>query len=366
MAGWSQSGNNLTTTDNVGIGTTSPQSTLHANGVLTISQGTGGDSRAVFGAGPDGTSLISSRVVPPGGPGPHSNVFTNGSALGFWTFPTVSKIQQIGTPAAAPVQRVAIDETGNVGVGTPTPLVSLDVRGQASFQGALSLNHAGVAGIGSPGDKRAAITFGTVDTSTAFFLGPYDGNAPKASAVLALYSYQFGNFIQFWAPNGNVGIGTVEPASKLHVVGDVTVTGDVLLTGADCAEQFDVSASETLEAGTVVVIDTDGSLRQSSEPYDGKVAGVVSGAGAYRHALVLDQRPSDEGRVPVALIGKVYCKVDATHSPIKVGDLLTTSSTPGHAMKATDPAKAFGAVIGKALAALSTGVGLIPILIALQ
>ena len=53
-------------------------------------------------------------------------------------------------------------------------------------------------------------------------------------------------------------------------------------------------------------------------------------------------------------------------APIEVGDLLTTSATPGHAMKATDPLKAFGAVIGKALRPLDSGQGLIPVLIALQ
>jgi hypothetical protein len=53
-------------------------------------------------------------------------------------------------------------------------------------------------------------------------------------------------------------------------------------------------------------------------------------------------------------------------APIEVGDLLTTSPTPGHAMKATDPVRAFGAVIGKALRALGDGQGLIPILVALQ
>ncbi len=65
-------------------------------------------------------------------------------------------------------------------------------------------------------------------------------------------------------------------------------------------------------------------------------------------------------------MGKVCCKVDAQYSPIEVGDLLTTSPTSGHAMKATDPLKAFGSVIGKALRPLTAGQGMIPILIALQ
>ena len=66
------------------------------------------------------------------------------------------------------------------------------------------------------------------------------------------------------------------------------------------------------------------------------------------------------------MVGKVHCKVDAQYSPIEVGDLLTTSPTLGHAMKASDPLKAFGAVLGKALRPLKEGQGLVPILVALQ
>jgi len=66
------------------------------------------------------------------------------------------------------------------------------------------------------------------------------------------------------------------------------------------------------------------------------------------------------------LVGKVFCKVVADGGAIAVGDLLTTSGTPGHAMKAADPARAFGAVIGKALAPLPHGRGLLPILVSLQ
>jgi hypothetical protein len=66
------------------------------------------------------------------------------------------------------------------------------------------------------------------------------------------------------------------------------------------------------------------------------------------------------------MLGKVFCKVDATQGPIGVGDLLTTSSVVGHAMRADDHARSFGAVIGKALRPLQEGLGLIPILVALQ
>ena len=148
--------------------------------------------------------------------------------------------------------------------------------------------------------------------------------------------------------------------------GNVVVTKDIFLTNADCAEDFDISNSATVEPGTVMVINQEGELQESQKAYDKKVAGIVSGAGTCRPAIVLDKHESPNTRMPIALVGKVYCKVDAGYSPIEVGDLLTTSPTPGHAMKAEDPAKAFGSVIGKALHSLGEGVGLIPVLVALQ
>jgi hypothetical protein len=93
---------------------------------------------------------------------------------------------------------------------------------------------------------------------------------------------------------------------------------------------------------------------------------VISGAGAYRPGMILDRREAGGPRVPVALMGKVFCKVDAGFAPISVGDLLTTSPTIGAAMKATDRTRTFGAVIGKALAPHADGLGLIPMLVTLR
>jgi hypothetical protein len=148
--------------------------------------------------------------------------------------------------------------------------------------------------------------------------------------------------------------------------GDVEVTGDIRLANADCAEEFDVVDGDDAEPGTVMVLTDEGTLRRSDQPHDKRVAGVISGAGEYKPGLILDKRQTAHARQPVALLGKVYCKVDAQYAAVQVGDLLTTSATPGHAMKAGDPLLAFGAVIGKALRPLAAGQGLIPILIALQ
>lgn len=164
------------------------------------------------------------------------------------------------------------------------------------------------------------------------------------------------------SPNGVGVYGKGKLAGVFE--GDVEVKGDIRFLQADCAEDFDIA--EIVDPGTVMVLGDEGALRQSRQAYDKRVAGVISGAGSYKPGIILDKQESETNRLPVGLLGKVYCKVDAQTAPIEIGDLLTTSSTPGHAMKASDPLKAFGSVIGKALRPLREGTGLIPILIALQ
>jgi hypothetical protein len=169
---------------------------------------------------------------------------------------------------------------------------------------------------------------------------------------------------------GTSGIGIFAKGSRVaaRFEGDVEVAkgGDIRLENGDCAEDFDIADPHSAESGTVMVVSEEGALRESRQAYDKRVAGVISGAGSYRPAIVLDKQQSESNRQPVALLGKVYCKVDAQYGAVEVGDLLTTSTTPGYAMRTEDPLKAFGAVIGKALRPLKEGRGLIPILIALQ
>lgn len=165
---------------------------------------------------------------------------------------------------------------------------------------------------------------------------------------------------------GNVAVTGELTALDITVTGNVTAT-DVLLSGKDCAEEFDMVDSRLLEPGTVVVVNDEGSISESSEPYNKRVVGVISGAGTYRPAVILGYSGSSGGgRARVALMGRVYCKVDASYSPIDVGDMLTTSPTSGCAMKASDPSMAFGTVVGKALASVRNGRDLIPILVILQ
>jgi hypothetical protein len=194
------------------------------------------------------------------------------------------------------------------------------------------------------------------------------GQSQSSSGVTA-YSTS-GSGVSATSQSGAGIQATGSPAGQFE--GDVQITGrltgvqDIVLTGADFAEEFDLIGTVDAEPGTVMVLDGEGGVKPSCLAYDRRVAGIISGAGEYRPGIILDRRDSTRPRGALALVGKVFCKVDADYAPIDIGDMLTTSPTCGHAMKAVDPAQSFGAVVGKALRPISQGEGLIPVLVALQ
>lgn len=218
---------------------------------------------------------------------------------------------------------------------------------------------------------------------------------------------------------GRVGIGTVNPASQLHVQGggDASLagggnivsgtttglnivmddneiiarsngaatplylnqgSGNVIVPvlqitgGSDVAEPYDVAATDGVEAmpGMVVAIDPNnvGTMRVVNKAYDRTVAGIISGANGIKPGLTLTQTGSiADGDMPVASIGRVWCWCDAdAGGGIEAGDMLTTSATAGHAMKVNDHAKSQGATLGKAMSSLKSGKGLVLVLVSLQ
>lgn len=256
--------------------------------------------------------------------------------------------------------------TGRAIVGAVTAGGGTGVWGEAT-NGAGVIGKDNGAGDGVVGEGRRGVV-GRSPTYQGVY-GWSEQNAGvvgESQAFHALYGVSHGvNNAGVFAYNDAGGYAAIFNG-RVNVEGNLTVSGDVLLANADCAEDFDVFDPEAAEPGTVMVV-TDGcTLCPSDRAYDRRVAGVVSGAGVYRPGVVLDRSEPSERRRPIALIGKVFCKVDATEHPIGFGDMLTTSSTGGHAMKATDPTRAFGAVIGKSLGSLASGRGLVPILVALQ
>jgi hypothetical protein len=159
---------------------------------------------------------------------------------------------------------------------------------------------------------------------------------------------------------GDLRVRNDADAVTIHLDGG---SGDIKLLGADLAEEF--ASSAPVDPGSVLIAVGPDEIATSTTACDRRVVGVASGAGNLRSALRLGVRPGDK-RVPVAVVGRVYCKADAEHGAIALGDLLTTSPTAGHAMRVSDPAAASGAIMGKALAPLDQGRGLIPVLLALR
>jgi hypothetical protein len=273
------------------------------------------------------------------------------------------QFRQFGTGASTSLElaslggggnkHLLISTTGKVGIGTTSPAQKLQVEGGVRIvrpgKGAVLLELASERG-------WAIRQLGT-GASTALELASVGGGGNKDFIITT---------------KGKVGIGTTSPQETLDVNGSIRVEDDVILAGADCAEEFDIDPGTPHDPGTVMVIGPDRRLRSCSQPYDTRVAGVISGAGDLRPGIVLGRRRSrsrsraGQPRLPLALSGTVFCQADATAAPIRVGDLLTTSSMVGHAMRAGDAVQSFGAVIGKALDGLATGTGLIPVLVTLH
>jgi len=171
-----------------------------------------------------------------------------------------------------------------------------------------------------------------------------------------------GNDFRIYNSAGQLGFAVDEKGTSSTRI--LEITG-----GSDLAEPFEIAGAVNVEPGMLVAIDPQhpGQLRVADKAYDRTVAGCVSGANGIQPGLTMQQAGSvTDGAFPVALSGRVYCWADATMGPILPGDLLTTSDTPGHAMKATDRERSFGSVIGKAMSSLETGRGLVLVLVTLQ
>lgn len=184
---------------------------------------------------------------------------------------------------------------------------------------------------------------------------------------IGVYTYASGtNGWGIHAKGGSSGYAGVFDGNVLIRDRSTLATLMELGTGLDYAEGFDVSEEHEIAAGSVLVIDSDnpGKLTLSSKAYDRRVAGIVAGAKGLGSGVRLGADRFDRD---VALAGRVYCNVDATKAAVQPGDLLTTSSTPGHAMKVTDYRRAQGATLGKAMEPLEKGKkGQILVLVALQ
>jgi hypothetical protein len=339
----------ITSGGNVGIGTAAPGAKLE------VQRGDGSDllirawnsstssGAAIFRAAASSNGNESARLELTDNTGYNGGIsadHTNG--LIFRTGNSSSTYAAMGT-------RMTITTGGSVGIGTTTPLYSLDVNG------------------GTNGFRAKAASSSGNDTIATF---------ESAAGIQAIVR-----------ANGYLGIGTISPTARLDVNGNTKVTGNIDVTGTgtgnitasgtitggtiqakyqDVAEW--VRSSQQLSAGTVVVLDHTKSNQviASSQAYDTRVAGVIS----LQPGITLGEQ--GDNKVLVATTGRVKVKVDATAGPIQVGDLLVTSEKEGVAKKSKPLSLGGvqihrpGTLIGKALEPLARGTGEILVLLSLQ
>jgi hypothetical protein len=267
---------------------------------------------------------------------------------------------------------MTLQDNGNVGIGTSAPDTPLHVFGQSARV-----------------KVQAAPPNDTTQDNAAFVLANRGAGGAPYTWVLtaAAVGGGFGvnpNALEIWEYPQDSTPGCCLPRLKILPSGNqgsapspVTIMANgglqtsmlQILGGGDLAEPFDISEADLIRPGLVVAIDPDrpGQLRMAHKAYDRTVAGIISGANGINPGLTMKQAGSvTDGAHPVALTGRVYCWANASYGPIEPGDLLTTSDTPGHAMKVTDHAKAQGAIIGKAMTELKQGKGLVLVLVTLQ
>ena len=306
----------------------------------------------------------------------NSNIFQSSSGnIGIGsTFPTVPlyvfSSNPVGPPGYNPItmwaESAADNTQGAVYAVSSSPVGGFALNGEANGgtgvigQGGQN----GVVGQTSSTDKFAVGVFGvSLATSGAGSVGVF-GQAWSPGATAGLFAN---------VAAGDIIVGGVGQP-EVHVFrvdgqGTVHANGGFQPNGADFAESMAVKGDRSkYAAGDLLAIDPTASRRLAlaREAYSTLVAGIYSA----KPGLLGTNRKVDEStpqnEVPLAVVGIVPCKVTAENGPIRVGDLLVTSSTPGHAMKGTDLSRMLGAVVGKALEPLLEGNGVINVLVTLQ
>jgi hypothetical protein len=351
----------LNSSGNVGIGTTAPSNRFNVQG---------GTNTFPFTSGSTSTDTFFRVTNSVGGPSGGALDFGQNGVSGSWLQSRNAGNYTLNYPL------LLNPNGGSVGIGTTSPNAAqlhiyentpdgadgLKIQ-NASATGTypyMQIGQAGSSGYGVSGWANAGLVEGTA--SGGLVLSGYAGPL----------KFQTSRIIRaFIDTNGNFGIGTTTPQYKLDVAGNInsnaTITGNnIVAKYQDVAEW--VPATNQLVAGTVVVLDSTKSnqVTSSSQAYDTRVAGVVSA----QPGIALGERGNN--KVLVATIGRVRVKVDASKTPIHVGDLLVTSDIPGVAMK-SEPVNIGGiqlhrpgTLIGKALEPLEKGSGEILVLLSLQ
>jgi hypothetical protein len=211
---------------NVGIGTTSPTDTLDVDGGIRLST-----SGTIQGRSYPYTTNIGS------GANATTTNITAGST-------DKSEISLVGGDVGDRIEfktnsteRMRIDASGNVGIGTTSPgAYKLNVAGGGRFSANVDFaNNFGIRGIKT---DNSAIVIARINSSNELVINENASTTVPTRIIGNHIALETTNFLGTAVEavrvidGGNVGIGTTSPATKLDVVGDLTVSGNQNFNGS--------------------------------------------------------------------------------------------------------------------------------------
>lgn len=338
---------------NVGIGTVSPETKLDVSGSVRLVGGLhieGGSGDRVTLTGSDTvlsatTTGSNSRAISgsaTGGANPTGIYGTSSSDGGRGVLGEATS----ATGANAGVRGVTTSTNSNA-----TGVFGLAINADATGSGVKGQNN-GTSGyaVWGQGGNGATGVLGQANSSTKYGVWAYNsGNG------VALRAEGTGTLIEAW------DLSPVNVRFRVDNNGNVTADGTYTSPAADFAELLPTATG--LEAGDVLVIESDGTLGLSDRAYQTTVVGVYSTKPAFLGGKGIDDDLIGKG--PLAVVGIVPVKVSAENGGIRPGDLLVASDTPGHAMRGGHDAPN-GTIIGKALSSHDANRGVIKMLVTLQ
>jgi hypothetical protein len=357
--------NTFPASGNVGIGTTSPQSTLDVNGninYVTLTAGIGAFSA------PPGTGYYYVGSLPNAGTSVMQHLYVEVLG-GSWVAQGLTRWACNAYGGSVKCTRLNDSYAPDV-----SDIVAyLDSSNNYDFY--VSTNVSG----GWPSFAISAKLFDGTNYRTVNVV-----STPSPNGVQQPISLTAGPSL---VQGGNVGIGTTSPGALLEVNGHVkltagsgasltfqdgsvqTVAWNGTLSGGDYAESVDVTGDrKQYEPGDVLVIDpvSPGKFLKCATAYSTSVAGIYSTKPGIRGRRQKSDSSHMNEEVPLAMVGVVPTKVSAESGSIHPGDLIVTSSKPGYAMKGIDRTRITGAIVGKAMGNLDSGTGVMEVLVSLQ